>query len=472
MTPLDFEPTPRLLERLRGELSAAFDPGRPTTVARAPGRLDVMGGIADYAGSVVCEMPLDVAAGVAVQGREDDRVGVFSFNLLDDHRPFRLELPAAAVGRPLEELRRDLAEPGRRWAGYMVGCLAVLREAGLVGDVGGLNVAVLSTVPVGAGVSSSAAIEVATMNALAAHLGVDFDDPMRLPALCQRAENHVVGAPCGIMDQAASHLGRAGRMLRMRCQPHELLEPLDFPPGVKAVGIDTNVEHSVGGGAYGRTRAAMFMGHVLILAEMRRLADEAGKRLNGDPTGGYLANLDPADYKAIFRPALPEAVLGRHFLEQHGGHGDAATAVDPDATYRVQAACDHHVLDAQRVRRFCDFLGRIEEHGRDKALRSAGHLMYASHKSYRDNANLGHPAADLIVDLVKEREPAGLYGARITGGGGGGTVAVLMDDAPRAAEAVAEVAAEYARRTGRRPRVLDGTSPGAVHVGTGVVGAG
>src|SRR5687768_3567931 len=92
-------PVPRLLERVRHELSADFRPDRPTRISRAPGRLDVMGGIADYTGSMVCEMPLACAAAMALQERDDgDRdVQVFSFNLLDEHKPFTLRMPMAAL---------------------------------------------------------------------------------------------------------------------------------------------------------------------------------------------------------------------------------------------------------------------------------------------------------------------------------------------------------------------------------------
>ena len=92
--------------------------------------------------------------------------------------------------------------------------------------------------------------------------------------------------------------------------------------------------------------------------------------------------------------------------------------------------------------------------------------MYASHKSYTDNAGLGAAEADVLVDLVKERESAGLYGARITGGGSGGTVAVLLDTTEPAAEAVGEIVAVYQERTGLAPDLLDSTSPGASHVGS------
>src|SRR5438477_6053125 len=117
---MDLEPVPTLLRRVRAELSAEFDPSRPMRVSRAPGRLDVMGGIADYTGSMVCEATLDRAAAVAIQGRPDRQVQIFSFNLLDEHLPFTFRIPLDALAtRSADELRREFAEPGRSWAGYL-----------------------------------------------------------------------------------------------------------------------------------------------------------------------------------------------------------------------------------------------------------------------------------------------------------------------------------------------------------------
>ena len=294
------DPVPTLLDRTRRELSASFAAGRPVRVARAPGRLDVMGGIADYTGSLVCEMPLGVAAAVALQERSDRDVSVFSFNLLDAHVPFQLGMPLDALAKAsAESLRKSLSEPGRRWAGYVLGCLFLLHEKGLV-DLAdprhkGVNLAVYSTVPEGGGVSSSAALEVATMTNLAGHFGLD-PDGVKIAVLCQEVENRVVGAPCGLMDQMASSVGEAGSMMRMVCQPHDLLPPLPFPAGVKALGINTHVKHSVGGGAYGRTRAAAFMAHRMILdedASTRRIGRQdhdrrPDRRLPGQPAAGGL----------------------------------------------------------------------------------------------------------------------------------------------------------------------------------------
>jgi L-arabinokinase len=506
MNLMDLEPVGELVRRVRRELGASFDPARPLRIGRAPGRLDMMGGIADYTGSLVCEMPLGVGTAVALQERADRQVSIFSFNMLDDHAPFQLgmsldDLSAATA----DGLRRELGQPGRKWAAYVLGCLFLLHEKGHIDlaapGVRGMNLAVLSTIPLGGGVSSSAALEVATMLALVDHFGVDpllgggsadgrlkqvavarweweggatrpapgrttAEGVMRLAELCQEVENRIVGAPCGIMDQVTCLLGRPGELLRLLCQPHELLAPLPLPVGVKVVGIFTGTRHSVAGAAYGRTRAAAFMGHRMIVEQMRRLGAEAGKSMVGDPTGGYLANLAPEDYKALFRPLLPASMSGREFIDRFGTHGDAATVLSPDESYPVQNACDHHVLEARRVRRFVDFLERIAEIGRDKSLRSAGHLMYASHHSYTEHAGLGHPAADALVDLVKAHEPSGLYGARITGGGGGGTVAVLMEGTSRADAAIGDVLRSYEQGTGHRPIPLDSTSPGAAWAGT------
>ena len=512
---LGLDPVPRLLERVRAELAADFPPTARTLVSRAPGRLDVMGGIADYTGSLVCEATLDRAAAVALSPRDDRNIQVFSFNLFDEHKPFTFRVPLdALIANSADVLRRELDAPGRRWAGYLVGCLFVLHEQGYVDlrdpGVTGINLAVYSTVPAGAGVSSSAAIEVATMMGLVEYFGIsrvgraagrgtgdagvaptdvgrggprpyggetgrDVSplDPMRVAALCQQVENRIVGAPCGIMDQVASCYGEAGSLLRMVCQPHELLPPLALPAGVRVLGINSNVKHSVGGGQYGRTRCAAFMAHRMILDKMAQMGAASGRTLTGDPTNGYLANLDPDDYRNFFRPYLPEWMRGKEFLDRHGRTIDAATSVEPDTDYPVQHAADHHILEARRVRKFDKYLEEAAalEPGpkRKAALDRAGHLMYASHLSYTNDAMLGADECDLLVQLVRQREAAGLYGAKITGGGSGGTVAVLADEGARADAAVGEVMVEYERRTGKTPELFAGSSPGAWHVGTAVV---
>lgn len=472
------EPVPALLSRTRRELGADFDLDKPIRVSRAPGRLDVMGGIADYTGSLVCEMPLDRAAAVALQERDDRQIQVFSFNLYDEHKPFTLRMPLDALARfSADVLRREFAEPGRKWAAYLIGCALALHSEGLIDlahpDIKGLNLALYSTVPIGAGVSSSAAIEVATMINLIEHFGLRGQlDGMKLAELCQRVENQIVGVPCGIMDQATSCLGEPGSLLQMICQPHELQESLRLAAGVRVLGINSGVKHDVGGPAYAHTRCAAFMGHRIILDTMRRLGAESGHELIGDPMRGYLANLDADDYKAFFRSSLPRTMPGGDFLDRYGPTIDPATTIEPDVAYAIQQATDHHVLEARRVRRFVEFLEQAAGGGnssRGSSLDRAGHLMYASHQSYTMDAMLGAPECDLLVDLIRKNERAGFYGAKITGGGSGGTVAVLAKDTPQVDESLATILADYQRSTGKSPELLVGSSPGAWTTGTSLI---
>src|SRR5258706_8150847 len=355
-------PTPSLLRRIVGELSDALRRDRALRVSRAPARLDVMGGIADYSGSLVCQMPLDRAAAVALQERDDREVQIFSFNLLDEHLPFTLRIPLDALaGSSTELLRKEFAQPGRRWAGYVAGCLNMLHGEGLV-DLRdsrhrGLNLALLSTIPMGAGIAWLAAIEVATMVNLIDHFGLrEKLDALRVAALCQAVENRIVGAPCGIMDQVACCAGQSNTLLRLVCQPCEMQPPLNLSAGTRVLGINSNVKHSVGGGQYALTRCAAFMGHRIILEKMREFGRAAGRALEADPMNGYLANLAPDDYKKYFRPYLPETIKGGEFLLRYGGTIDPATTVAADEHYRVRQAVDHHVIEPLRVENFVRFL--------------------------------------------------------------------------------------------------------------------
>ena len=479
---LTLDPLPTLLQRLRADLSASFVPGKPMRISRAPGRLDVMGGIADYTGSLVCEATIDRAAAIALQARDDRQVQVFSFNMFDAARPFTLMLSLEHLAQSsLSDLRRAFTDRGRRWSGYLAGCLAILHDERLLDlnnpSLRGVNLALNSDIPRGAGVSSSAAVEVATMMNLIDHYlpgriceGVEIT-PMRVAAMCQRVENEIVGTPCGIMDQAATTMGGPGGLMRLVCQPHTLQPPLTLPAGIRAIGINSNVKRIVGGGQYGKTRCAAFMGHKIILEKMRQIGVNAGRELIADPMNGYLANLPLDDYKRFFRPYLPETLKGGQFLLQYKSTIDKATRVEPDVQYAVQSATDHHVFEAHRVREFVRYLEEAKPMAADNTsckllLDKAGHLMYASHISYTKDAQLGANECDLLVDLVRQNESAGLYGAKITGGGSGGTVAVLCDISDTADAAIARIQQQYEAQTGLTPDAFLHASPGAWAAGT------
>ena len=438
----------------RGEAAAFFDGRGPVHIARAPGRLDVMGGIADYSGSVVLEGTIGEAAFAGVQLRSDGLVRVWSFGAEQEgfsaRRDVRLDDLRSADG--YAGVRALFGtDPATAWAAYLAGAFPVLEREGVAADLPGANLLLHSRVPVGAGVSSSAAIEVATTFALDGALGLGLGG-LHLARLCQIVENEVVGAPCGIMDQVTCALGEAGKLLALRCRPHDLLGQHELPAGWHVYGLNSHVKHSVSGSRYGRARTAAFMGLGIIAQH-----DAAGE------VGRYLCNLSPQRYRERFRHLLPGKLRGAEFLERFGPHPDAVTTVDPEQTYSVRACTEHPIYESHRVEAFIACLQRAREGDRRAGI-EAGKLMYGSHWSYGAKCALGSRETDLLVRLVRDRGPdQGLLGAKITGGGGGGTVAVLSDR--NVTDTLHEVCAAYERAAGIRAEIITGTSPGAYAAG-------
>jgi L-arabinokinase len=466
----------RLSRAPESSLSQLFSVAAPVVLARAPGRLDVMGGFADYSGSLTLELPIREAAFVAVQRRKDPWVEIVSSGLVRSVAPLRwARFPLAELREHTRSYAAARAYFQRNaddaWVGYVAGALAALRaELGVELD-SGLSMLVASSVPEGKGVSSSAALEVASLRALAGLLEVQIE-PVRAALICQRIENLVVGAPCGVMDQMTASCGREGQLLPLLCQPAQLEESFPLPRGLALWGIDSGIRHAVSGADYGGVRAAAFMGY-RWLASARGLPAQATKSPGhvsiSDPEwGGYLARVPRAAFEREYRELLPELISGAEFLRRFGGITDPITRVDPAAMYRVRAATEHPVNEHARASEFRTLLQTPElaapEDARTRALfERLGALMYEAHASY-SACGLGSTGTDRIVELVREFGPErGLYGAKISGGGSGGTV-VLLSRAG-AADAVQVVAQRYARETGYVPHVFSGSSPGAAAFG-------
>lgn len=442
-------------------------------IGQAPGRLDVMGGIADYTGSLVCQMPLKVGTAVLAQKRTDRALVLQSYNnpnvgsagpvsyrlSLDDFYGSGALLDGGAV--------RRLFHGEDHWAAYVAGIFWVLaKHRHLTGRALGANVICYSNVPLGAGLSSSAALEVAAINAIAGAYHLTLD-PLEAAVLAQKVENQIAGAPCGIMDQMASSLGRAGQLLLLKCQPHTVVGYENLPPGTTVAALCSGVRHSVAGSAYTRVRVAAFMAHKIILTMAHGLG------LHGDPTGGYLANVTPDFYRGFLRPILPRNMSGQDFIRRYQGTMDAVTAINPTETYAIRAAADHHILENQRVQRFAAALKNADGKDQRQHLRRAGRLMLASHASYTHRAGLGCPETDWLVRAVMAAgRGEGFYGAKITGGGGGGSVAVLMDDAPPQHQRLAEIVATYNRTFAVTAAVLCGSGPSAAEFGVRMLAGG
>jgi L-arabinokinase len=442
-----------------------FERGASLTVARAPGRLDVMGGIADYSGSLVLQRPIAEATFAAVQRIDRPVLEIVSIG----RPPCTIPLEALAPGSvpvSYDAARRMFAGPAKagphdmnpaeagphtgalpHWVSYVAGVFLVLaRECGMPLTTGA-RIVVSSQVPEGKGVSSSAAIETASMHAAATGFGIALE-PRDLALLCQRSENLVTGAPCGVMDQMTCVFGERDALLALLCQPAELQPSVAIPDDVAFWGIDSGERHAVGGSDYGAVRTGAFIG-------LRILSEHAGVPLD------YLADIAPSEFEREFVRCLPEDIAGDDFLARYGRTADTVTHVERGRRYRVRAPAAHPVYERQRAESFRELLrGSTDE---DRCVR-LGELMYESHASYVA-CGLGSAGTDRLVDLVRAEGPAaGLYGARITGGGSGGTVAMI--GRKDAVAAIARVADAYERATGYRPHVFSGSSPGVMTFGT------
>jgi galactokinase len=351
-------------------------------VARAPGRVNLIGEHTDYSGGRVLPAAISLATTVAVRLREDGLVR----------------------GRSRERGNAQAslaAEPAGTWLDYVRGAALQLVEAGRI-PASGFDVYVSSEIPGGAGLSSSAALLVASALALAEAGGAGYrqDERFALAQLCQRAENEFVGVPSGLMDEFASALGRAGAALLLDCT--ELAwRAVPFPESLEILVFDTEVRRELRGGAY-ETR----------VLECERARQQAAGAL-GRPLAA-LSAATPADLPAL-EPAL-----------------------DPLLFRRLR----HVATENERVERLATALG-----GRDR--RAIAALLYASHESLAADYEVSWPEADLLVAL--SRELPGIHGARMTGAGHGGCTLHLVDTATRS-ETVLALHAAFARQTGRAGR--------------------
>ena len=429
-------------------------------VARVPARLDVMGGIADYSGANVCEAVLGHGMLMAIQARTDRTLRIRSAQIGPRSLPVETRIPldyftsGDAVGNYAQVRELCHANPIAAWAAYIGGSIFTLLKEESVALPYGFSFLLLSAVPMNVGIGSSAAVEIGTLSCLNAYLNLKLDGA-RIARLGQMAENHVVGAPCGIMDQIAVASGRQEKLTHILCRPGSIVGEVEIPPGTGFVGINSMVRHSVAGNAYGNVRIGAFMGK-RIINEIRAKTGRAA--LN------YLAEISSAEFTAEFQTQIPETMLGSDFLAKYKTHDDPVTTVQPDATYHVVGPTCHPIGENERVLKFITALNAAKS-GDESALVMAGELMYGAHESYRDNCRLSVPEVNFLVEAVRKRGAGnGLYGAKITGGGTGGTVAVFGKIAALK-EHIPQIAVEYSRRIGEVPDIFEGTSPGAIEFG-------
>jgi L-arabinokinase len=401
-----------------------------TIKASAPGRLDVMGGIADYSGSLVLQKSITQQTHVELTLRADYHCSIQSrlstnevLNFTGNYRDYLLN---GEVDYKFARQKFNQSQT-HAWVAYILGCALVLqKEKGI--DFKGFEITLVSEVPNGKGVASSASVEVASMRAMAQAFNLSFSGT-ELPRLAQRVENLIVGAPCGLMDQLASSFGKPNSLLPIICQPDQVQKEIQIPSDVSFVGIDSGIRHHVGAASYSDVRCAAFMGYTIIarslgVSKQDIITAKQTQNFSKLPYRGYLSSISVDDFEKIFQKKLPNTMTGRDFLEQYDETIDAVTIVDKNRSYAIASSTAHPVYENFRVKQFQDCLYKLnnEQIGRENMLQQMGNIMLASHKSY-SQCGLGTERTDEIVSMAIQA--VGIFGARITGGGNGGTVCML-----------------------------------------------
>ncbi len=342
--------------------------------AHAPGRVELLGNHTDYNEGFILSAAINF--GVTITGER----------LVEK----KIALHSATLNRTCVVNLDGLArQPVERWADYILGVVDGLQHAGF--EVGGFSAEITSDLPLGAGLSSSAALEVATATFLKKLFNFEIE-PLAIAKLCRKAENEFVGVNCGLLDQASSALGKKGHVIFLDCRT-EAVETVPFPSGFSLLITHSGVKHTLVGGEYNALRAQCFDAAARLgAAALRDVSSAQLERAKSD--------LPPLDY----------------------------------------ARALHIVGENERVLRGLDFL-------RAGDAEAFGELMFASHESSRRNFENSTPELDALVEIACGEE--GVLGSRLTGGGFGGATVSLIEH-ERADCISGGIIRKYRERTGHK----------------------
>jgi galactokinase len=352
--------------------------GRPPRwIASAPGRVNLIGEFTDYNGGFVLPMAIEARTAIAAAPNESSRIVL--------HSQSAGETTTIDLSRPL------MREIRGRWTNYVRGVVAGFLQAGIKPQ--GFDALIRSDVPLGSGLSSSAALETSAATLLEAVTGVTLD-PLRKVLLCQSAEHSYACVPCGIMDPYISSLGRAGYAMLLDCRSNEPTWLALDDPGVAVLVINTNVKHQLAESEYAlRRKACEEAARVLDVSSLREASMELLVRRSGEMAENAMR-------------------CARHVIGEIARTERAAACIS--------------------LRDWSEF----------------GRLLDASHDSLREDFQVSCEELDAVVAAARDiGRPGGVYGARLTGGGFGGCVIALIE-ATKRLEIEREIGAAYLRATG------------------------
>ena len=368
--------SPSLAERFHQRYKSA------PRLFRAPGRVNLIGEHTDYNDGFVFPAAIDFYTQVAAGPRDDGKLSIFSANYNE-----QVEL----------DLLNSALKPKKHWSDYVCGVAAMLLFSGQ--RITGANLLIESNVPLGAGLSSSAALEVAVAIALLGISGLSMDR-LQLAQLCQRAENEFVGARCGIMDQFISSHATKDTALLLDCRSLEY-RALPLASGFTLVACNTMVKHDLATGAYNQRRAE---------------CEEGVRRLKEFLPGIHALRDVTLEEFSRYGRELPEAVFKR---------------------------CRHVITENERVNQAASCLQKNDAAG-------FGKLMADSHRSLRDDYEVSCPELDLMVEIASHAD--GVAGSRMTGGGFGGcTINLVCSEGVTSFRDM--ILAAYQQKTGKRPEI-------------------
>ena len=357
----------------------------PLHVTRSPGRVNLIGEHTDYNDGFVFPMAIEPHVLFAFRARTDGKVRLASTIYPDQVVEFSVNEPIVR-GEP-------------KWANYIKGALAQLKGVGI--PLIGMDVMLDNTLPMGGGLSSSAALEVGTIRSMLKLLDTDMDET-RIALLSQKAEHEFALVPCGIMDQTIVASGRVGQAMLLDCRDNsKRFVPIDGNE-LRVVIVNSMVKHELSGGEY---------------AERRHQCEEGV---------AYFKSIDP-NITALRDVTMQQVLTAKDKLS--------------DIVFR---RCRHVVGENSRATEYATCLST-------KQYERAGELMVQSHNSLRDDYNVSTDELDLLV--VESMKVKGVYGARMTGGGFGGCIVALTQ--PRAVEPLTKHLNDvYPKKVGEQPGIF------------------